>query len=74
MLYSIMAKKIKMVEIEPGCIACGACEFLAPEVFTVSNNCVINSEVDFMAYQEKIHEAAQLCPVSVILVREIESV
>lgn len=68
-----MTKKIKMVEIEPGCIACGACEFLVPEVFTVSNNCSVNPSVDFTTYQEKIYEAAKLCPVSVILVKEFKN-
>lgn len=65
-----MTKKIKMVEIEPGCIACGACEFIAPEVFTVSNKSEVIKGVDFTGLDEKIKEAAMLCPVLVISFKE----
>jgi len=70
MLCCIMTKKIKMVEIQPGCIACGTCEFVAPEIFTVSNKCDIVRGADFTGLEEKIQEAARLCPVSVIFVKE----
>ena len=35
---------MKKVWIEPGCIACGACQFNAPEVFEVTDRSrIINS-------------------------------
>ena len=67
-----MAKKIRKVEIEPGCTACGACEFIAPEVFEVSNSCKVKKGVDLVKNEEKIKEAASICPVWVIAVHEEE--
>lgn len=67
-----MAKKIRLVEIEPGCIACGVCEFVAPEVFEVSNSCKVKEGVDLEKNGEKIEEAAALCPVWVIAVHKEE--
>lgn len=61
-----MSKKIKSVEIEPGCTACGSCEFIAPEVFEVDNTCYVNKDADFQKNDEKIREAAKICPVWVI--------
>lgn len=55
------------VWIEPGCISCGACEFITPEVFEVTDrsrvrsNCKYNSGLD-----DLIEQAANACPVSVI--------
>ena len=62
-------KDIKNVVIEPGCITCGACEFIAPEVFKVTDICRVKTDADFDAYKEKIREAARLFPVSVINVK-----
>lgn len=61
---------IKSVEIESGCITCGACEFVAPEVFSVTDICRVKSDADLEIYKEKIREAARMCPVGVIIVQE----
>ena len=48
---------IKRVWIEEDCIACGTCEGICPEVFTVTDRSRVN---------EGIKEAAESCPVEVI--------
>ena len=54
------------VWIEPGCTACGLCEGICPEVFTVEDEARINSGVDYDEYADAIKEAADSCPVAVI--------
>jgi ferredoxin len=61
---------MKNVKIEPGCISCGSCEFLAPEVFKVVVTSQVKSGVDFQAFQAKIRNAAAKCPVQVIKIEE----
>ena len=57
------------VHIVPGCIVCGVCESLCPEVFTVvdeaeaDNACVPGNE-------SACRDAASACPVSVIQIQE----
>ena len=57
---------MKRVKILPGCISCGTCAVICPEVFEVKNISVIKENVDFNKYSDKIEEAADMCPVSVI--------
>lgn len=57
---------ITRVWIEDGCIACGNCEAICPEVFSVTDQAEIRANVDFEAYEEGIIEAAESCPVDVI--------
>lgn len=57
------------VNIVPGCIACGVCESICPEVFTVlevseADNNYVNGREDLC------RDAAKACPVSVIEVVE----
>jgi len=54
------------LNINPGCIACGACQYIASEVFAVSNICRVKQHVDFKKYHCLIKEAVKQCPVSVI--------
>ena len=55
--------------IDPGCIACGSCEFIAPEVFEVTDRSRVKKEVDYDTYAEKIKDAAAKCPVNVIRIK-----
>lgn len=57
---------MKKVIIEPGCITCGTCEFIAPEVFQVTDICHVQQSADFAAHREAIQCAARACPVQVI--------
>lgn len=55
------------VKIEDGCIACGACESICEAVFTVEDVAVVN-EANIAGNEECIKEAAEACPVSVIII------
>ncbi len=57
---------MKKVWIEPGCITCGKCEFIAPEVFEVLNIAYVKRDIDPEQYKNLIKEAAKACPVQVI--------
>ncbi|HBG50149.1 MAG TPA: 4Fe-4S ferredoxin [Cyanobacteria bacterium UBA9971] len=55
------------VKIEDGCIACGACESICEAVFTVEDVAVVN-EANIAGNEECVKEAAEACPVSVIII------
>ena len=61
---------MKKVIIQPGCITCGACEFITPEIFEVTDICRVKKEANFNAHKEQIKEAALACPVAVIKYEE----
>ncbi len=54
----------------PGCISCGTCEAVCPEVFKVENTSIVKNASDFQENEENIREAAEICPVSVIDVED----
>ncbi|OGB86627.1 hypothetical protein A3J41_03460 [candidate division TM6 bacterium RIFCSPHIGHO2_12_FULL_38_8] len=57
---------MKKVWIAPGCITCGRCEFIAPEIFQVSDIAHLVAQADLAKHAEVIQEAAKTCPVQVI--------
>jgi len=57
---------MKKVTIEPGCTTCGLCEFLAPEVFVVTDISHLKKDANFGCNQKEIIDAAASCPVNVI--------
>lgn len=61
---------MKKVYITPGCISCGTCEAVCPEVFTVTDVARVNESADINKHQEPIKEAADMCPVNVIQYEE----
>lgn len=65
-----MTKKSKKIIIEPGCITCGMCEFIAPDVFEVTD---IARVKDQSKYDERLVEKAiRECPVSVITKEKVD--
>ena len=56
--------------IADGCILCGLCEADCPEVFTVSDICVVKSNVNLEDYRTQIENAEEDCPQGVIRVVE----
>jgi ferredoxin len=58
---------MKKLFIEPGCISCGSCQFVCPEVFEVTDRSRIKTNADVEKHSEKIEEAASKCPVQVIV-------
>ena len=61
---------LESVKIEPGCISCGSCEFLVPEVFKVIITSQVKTGVDYTQLEERIKDAAAKCPVQVIKIKE----
>ena len=67
---------IKKIWIEEGCISCKLCEDIAPQVFEVPDDedCVIKPDaaVHFQPLDEDIVQAADDCPVEVILIERAD--
>jgi len=61
---------VKNVKVEPGCISCGSCQFIVPEVFEVTDTSHVKPGIDIQQYQELIRKAAAKCPVQVIHIEE----
>ncbi|HKI89778.1 MAG TPA: ferredoxin [Draconibacterium sp.] len=57
---------IEKVWIEEGCTACGLCEELCPEVFTVDDEASVIEGVNYSDFEDQIKDAAENCPVEVI--------
>ena len=57
------------VTIEDGCICCGACESFCEAVFKVEDVVVVN-EASIAGNEDSVKEAADACPVSVIVIEE----
>ncbi len=57
---------MKKVWIKPGCITCGTCEFIAPEVFEVTDISRVRKDAALESSHEAIKQAIKQCPVNVI--------
>ena len=60
------------VTIKPGCISCGTCELIAPEVFEVEVTAHVRKNCLCAQYREKIQQAVAACPVGVIVIEDEE--
>jgi ferredoxin len=58
--------KLWLDESENECDMCGACEFVAPQVFQVPEKLIINQNADFDAERDKVIEGVMICPTGVI--------
>ena len=61
---------MKKLWIEPGCITCGMCEFIAPKVFEVTDVSHIKLGFDQEENADLIEQSVKDCPVSVIKFEE----
>jgi ferredoxin len=61
---------MKKLSIQPGCISCGSCQFVCPEVFEVTDRSRVHTAADLELHWQKVKEAAQKCPVKVIVHEE----
>ena len=61
----------KKIIIQSGCISCGCCRYLAPDVFELKTCAQVKQDADLDANWEKIKKAAQECPVGVIELEEV---
>jgi len=57
------------VNIVEGCIACGLCESICPEIFTVLTTAVAHNE-QVPGFENECREARDNCPVNVIQLEE----
>ena len=64
--------KIKKVKIIPGCVSCGSCQVIAPEVFEIKKIATVKPDACIQGNEEKIIEAAEMCPVSAIEIEKEE--
>jgi ferredoxin len=60
---------VKKVVINPGCITCGACEFIAPDVFHVTDKAYVKNATDSIMHEQSIQEAIEACPTQVIVMK-----
>lgn len=58
---------ISKITIEEGCTACGLCEEICPDVFELEEEAVVKQGADLAANEDCIIEAAESCPVEVII-------
>jgi len=62
---------VTRVWIEEGCISCGLSERNCSEVFKVkTEGATVIERVDYLGLEEKIKDAANACPVQVIMYDE----
>ena len=61
---------MKKLWIEPGCITCGMCEFIAPKVFEVTDVSHIKSDANLLENEQLIEQSVVECPVLVIKFQE----
>lgn len=54
------------VWIIDGCISCGLCSDMCPEVFRMEDVAVVIPGADLNSHENDIKEAAESCPVEVI--------
>ena len=64
--------ELKRVYIEPGCVSCGSCEAVCPEVFKIDDIACVIKDADLESNKDSIKKAAQNCPVDVIKYYEEE--
>ena len=55
------------VKVEDSCIACGACEAVFGDVFSVEDMAKVNA-ANVAANEDAVKEAAESCPVGAIVV------
>lgn len=61
---------MKKLWIEPGCITCGMCEFIAPQVFEVTDVSHIKQNFNLQENIDLIEKSVRECPVYVIKYEE----
>lgn len=58
---------MKKLSIEPGCVSCGSCQAICPQVFKLDRTAKVLPDADLEKNEQLITEAADLCPVQVIV-------
>lgn len=63
---NLKLNQMNKVWIVDGCISCGLCSDLCPEVFRMEDVAVVIPGADLNANADKVIESAEGCPVEVI--------
>jgi len=58
---------VKKVWIVDGCTSCGLCESTAPDVFEIDDVSKVKANAQIEGNEDLIIEAAESCPVEVIM-------
>lgn len=61
---------IKKVYVGPGCISCGTCQSVCPEVFQVTDTAQVKPDADIKKHESLIREASEICPVQAIKIED----
>ena len=62
--------ELKSVYIEPGCVSCGSCEAVCPDVFKIDDVAYVIEGADLKSNSDAIKKSARNCPVNVIKYKE----
>jgi ferredoxin len=57
---------VNKVWIIEGCIACGLCSDICPDVFELEDVATVKNNVNYSEFENEIMEAAEGCPTEVI--------
>ena len=54
------------ISIKPGCVSCGCCAAIAPDIFAIKGIACIIKDNNLTPYISTIEKAAAMCPVGAI--------
>ena len=57
---------MKKITIAPGCITCGLCAFVAPEIFEITDVARVRKDAPVEHHIDQVEQAIMECPVQVI--------
>lgn len=57
---------MKKLKIDPGCISCGTCVFMAPDVFEITDKSQVKTNANLSLHKEEIDRAIASCPMNII--------
>jgi ferredoxin len=61
-----MEKKNIAISIKPGCVSCGCCAAIAPDIFAIKGIAHVIKSGDLTPYASAIEKAESMCPVKAI--------